>query len=298
MIRKIFAVTAYHFQNWRRNPKIFLTFGMALVMCFLLTEKAVAFSQDHATYTQIMEPFIWAFGDTQSILLASSLLLLLFSDMPFLSQGTPFYLVRMDRKTWLLGQALYIGCVTVFYIFWILLCTTLLCARTSFVGNQWSRTAALLGYSSAGSSFFLPSSVRTMEGTTPYCCAGTICLLMLLYVLLLVFLMLAVNLKFGNRAGIVSAIGFSVYGYLLQPDTLVSFMNLMPEERYLANLILGWISPLSHATYPMHNFGFDRLPTLEQTYLIFSFLIMLCFVAALAAAKKYNFAFTGTEDVF
>lgn len=216
--------------------------------------------------------------------------------MPFLSAGTPFYLVRIDRKTWLLGQAVYIGCATILYVVWVMLGTILLCARTSFVGNQWSRTAAMLGYSDAGSHFFLPSSRRAMEATTPYACAGVILLLMVLYSLLLVFLMLALNLRRGSRAGIAGAIAFSVYGALLQPDIITSLFHLTWEQRYLGNIIIGWISPLSHATYSMHSFGFDQLPTLWDTCLIFSLLIALCFMVALGGARKYSFPFSGREE--
>lgn len=295
MIRRICVVAAYNFRTWRKNPRIFLTFALGFVLCFLLTEKAVAFSQAHNATTQLVEPFIWAFGDSNSVLLVSSFLLLLFADMPFISAGTPLYLTRMDRKTWLLGQALYAACATVAYLVWILFCTAALCARTSFAGNQWSRTAALLGYSHAGGQFFLPSSVRTMEKTTPYGCAAVIFLLVLLYLLAVVFLMLAVNLRHGPRAGMLGVIGFSVYGLVLQPDTICALLQLSTEERFRANVLLGWISPLSHATYPMHNFGFDRLPKLRDTYLIFGCLILLCFLASLSAAKTYNFTFTGTE---
>ena len=58
---------------------------------------------------------------------------------------------------------------------------------------------------------------------------------------------------------------------------------------------MGWLSPLNHATYHMHNFGYDLLPRLWQTYAIFGALILLCFLLALRAIRKYSFNFTGTE---
>ena len=45
----------------------------------------------------------------------------------------------------------------------------------------------------------------------------------------------------------------------------------------------------------MHNFGYDKLPRLWQSYLIFFTLIILGYFAAIRAAKRYNFSFTGTE---
>jgi hypothetical protein len=45
----------------------------------------------------------------------------------------------------------------------------------------------------------------------------------------------------------------------------------------------------------MHNFGYDRLPRMWQSFAIFGALIVLEFLLALLAIRKYNFVFTGTE---
>ena len=64
---------------------------------------------------------------------------------------------------------------------------------------------------------------------------------------------------------------------------------------YKANVAVGWLSPLNHATYHMHNFGYDLLPRLWQTYGIFLLLIALCFYLSLSGVRNYNFVFSGTE---
>jgi len=294
--RKALAVTSYDFRLWRRNPRIAVTFGLAFVLCFLLSDKAVRFSLEYKTTMQIVESFVWTFGDSNSILLASMLLLLLFADMPFINSGTPFYLMRIDRKTWLAGQAMYIASATLVYLLFILGATALVSMRQSFVGNMWSETAAILGYSGAGQKVALPALVKTLEMSRPYACMGTIFLLMLLYALLLAFVMLAFNLKKGQIAGVVSAFAFSLFGFLLNPQTIKAIFQLPDELTYKANVAVGWLSPLNQATYHMHNFGYDLLPRLWQTYLIFGALISLCFLAALRASRTYNFNFTGTDE--
>ena len=104
--RQVGAVAQYNFRCWHKNPRIFLTFALAFVLCFLLSDKAVRFAEEYETTMQLVEAFIWTFGDSNSILLSSLLLLLLFADMPFITPGTPFYLMRINRKTWVAGQAL------------------------------------------------------------------------------------------------------------------------------------------------------------------------------------------------
>ena len=84
-----------------------------------------------------------------------------------------------------------------------------------------------------------------------------------------------------------------VSGCIRMPYTLI--LKLPDEAYYIANVIIGWLSPLNQATYHMHNFGYDKLPRLWQSYLIFFLLIVIGFIAAVGAAKRYNFNFTGTE---
>ena len=294
-LKQVLSVTTYNFRQWLGNPRIILTFCLAFILCFLLSDKAVKFAQEYKTTMQIVEAFVWTFGDSNSILLSSLLLLLLFADMPFISSGTPFYLMRINRKTWITGQAVYIIAATTIYLIFILAATSPVCMTQSFIGDMWSETAAILGYSGAGQAVALPALVKTLEMSTPYACMSTIFLLMLLYTLLMVFVMLIFNLWKGQLAGVISVFSFSLYGFLLNPQTLKAIFQLPDELMYKANVAVGWLSPLNHATYHMHNFGYDLLPRMWQTYLIFGILIALCCFLALRAVRKYNFNFMGTE---
>lgn len=294
-LKQLLSVTSYNFRQWHKNPRIIITFCLAFVLCFLLSDKAVQFAKEYETTMQIVEAFVWTFGDANSILLSSLLLLLLFADMPFISSGTPFYLMRIDRKTWIAGQAVYIIAATAIYLMFILVATSLVCMTQSFVGDMWSETAAILGYSGAGQAVALPALVKTLEMSTPYACMFTIFILMLLYTLLMVFIMLLFNLKKGQLGGVIGVFAFSLYGFLLNPQTIKAIFQLPDELMYKANVAVGWLSPLNHATYHMHNFGYDLLPRLWQTYGIFLLLIALCFYLSLRGVRNYNFNFTGTE---
>lgn len=294
-IRQMLSVVSYNFRHWRKNPRIVITFALAFILCFLLSDKAVQFAKEHNTTMQAAEAFIWTFGDSDSILLVSLLLMLLFADMPFLSAGTPLYLMRMTRKAWITGQLLYTILATTVFLVFILLSTMAVCAQQSFIGNVWSETAAILGYSGAGQTIALPALVKTLEMSFPYPCMIAIFFLMLGYTILLVFIMLIFNLTKGYAAGVVSGFVFSVFGFLLQPSTIETLFRLPTGLSYKANVAVGWLSPLNQATYHMHNFGYDLLPRLWQSYAIFGALIVLGFLLSSRAIRTYNFVFTGTE---
>ena len=115
-LRQAFSVAGYNFRQWHRNPRVAVSFALAFILCFLLSDKVVSFAESYETTTQPLEPFIWTSGDSDSILLISLLLVFLFADMPFLSSGTPFYLMRTTRTVWLVGQVIYIAATTLFYL--------------------------------------------------------------------------------------------------------------------------------------------------------------------------------------
>ena len=117
---------------------------------------------------------------------------------------------------------------------------------------------------------------------------------MLLYALLLAFIMLFFNIVRNQLAGIIGAFVFSLYGFLLNPELIKTVFLLRDTQMYKANVALGWISPLNHATYHMHNFGFDNLPKLWHTYCIFAGLIITFFILTLRGIRYYNFDFKGT----
>ena len=139
------------------------------------------------------------------------------------------------------------------------------------------------------------AGVRKDDGDDDAVCTGTIFILMLLYTLLMVSVMLAVNIRKGQFWGVVSVFIFSLYGLLLNPQIFKQIFNLPDQLMYKANVAVGWLSPLNQATYHMHNFGYDLLPRLWQTYVIFGAVIVAVLYTALRGMRKYNFNFTGSS---
>ena len=99
-IRQIGVAAGASFRRWRRSPQVLLAFGLGFVVCFLLSDKVVAFSEQHDTYLQILEPFIWTFGDSTSILTVSLVLLLLFADVPDLGNQIVRTYKSLQMRQW------------------------------------------------------------------------------------------------------------------------------------------------------------------------------------------------------
>ena len=272
-----------------------MTFILAFVLCLMLSNQVTAHAQRYDTIMQMLEPFIWTFGDADSILLSSLLLILLFADMPFVNQMTPYWLIRTKRSVWLFGQILYVVLATAVYNLFLLVTEGLLAMPFSYTGNVWSKTAAMLGYA-GGEQITVPVSVKTMEISTPYQCAVSVFLLMLLYSMFIAMLMLALNLMGNTAVGVLGAFAVNLYGFLLNPDMFRKLLHLTKEVQYRANVLCGWLSPLNHATFPMHNFGYDYLPRIGVSILLFAVLILIFVLIARHRMKHYNFVFMQVEE--
>lgn len=293
-MRQICAVARFNFRGFFKNPKVILTFLFGIVLSYLLSMRVMEVIEAYGTPVQLAEPFLWTFGDQTSVLLASILLLLLFSDLPMVNGITPYYLHRTTRGKWLAGQMLYVAGVVFLYTCFLFEATVLLCGRYSYVGDQWSETAAMLAYSKLGEELGVPSTVKVMESITPYGCMLQVLGLFFLYALALSFLVLSGNLCSGKNRGMAAGLLFSLFGFLLDRDVVAFIFGLKDYEGYRANLIIGWLSPLSHAAYGRHNFGYDKLPTLFQSRLVFLGLLLIFVEISRRKVKRYNFQFLGS----
>lgn len=293
-IRQTFTFAFHNFRSWQRSPQIWLAFGLGFTACFLLSDKVMVFASTHNSALQLFEPFIWTFGDATSILLITLCLLLLFADLPNLGNEVPFLLVRTSRLCWMMGQVLYIMLATMFYVLYVFLSTCFLCSVKSYTANLWSDTAAILGYSSIGEEIAVPAFVKVLELSFPYRCAIHIFGLVLGYALTMSGLIFLLNL-FKRKLGMIGGVLYSGVGLFLTPDLISEWFRLGQENRRIANILFGWLSPLNHATYYMHNYGYDNLPRLWHSYLYFALVSFVLFALALWRVRSYPFGFTGTE---
>ena len=295
-MRQVFGIVRYNFFGFLCNPKVIFIFLLEFVLSFLLTGRIMVVMETYDTPVQAIEPFIWTFGDGIAVLSSSLLLLLMFSDLPKMTPITPYQLTRTTKRKWLLGQFIYVILVTVLYTVLMLLFTAVLCMKKSYPGNLWSETAAMLGYSELGKNLQVPSTVRVMEGISPYGCMLQVFFLLFCYSLTLSFVILVGNLYKGKTKGMIFGLLYSVFGFLLDPKVLAAILHKEKYEMYQVNVLICWISPLNQAVYGKHNLGYDPLlPKISHSYMFFLGILVLLAVFAINRMKKYTFEFLGEK---
>lgn len=176
----------------------------------------------------------------------------------------------------------------------ILLSSMLMCIGCNvYATNRWSETATMLSFAPAGFETALTVMRKTVKLTTPWGCCAQIFGLMFQYVLLLSMLQLLFTVLKSKKTGILAAILLNFVGFVLTPERFMVWLHLPTEMRYYANVLAAWLSPLQHATYTMHNFGYDLLPRLHVSYLILGGLTVLLMALAAIKMRTFQFNFAG-----
>lgn len=280
----------------RKNPRLVMSLGLGFLICFLLTEKTISLSREFLTDIQIMEPFIWSFANSDSILFASLALILLLSQFPKMDASAAYLVFRTNRLNWMIGQVLTSLVISFSYTMFLFLSSIILTSGYAYFANRWSETATLLSFSPAYFEVALSVIRKTIKLTNPYASAFNIFFLIAQYSLLLTTLNLALSLRFGKKTGLFAMVMLSIFAYALTPDRFMVWLQLNDNLKYVANLTAAWLSPLQQVTYIMHNFGYDRLPTIGQTHLIFGGINLTLLISAFIAVRKTYFVFAGGQQ--
>ena len=142
----------------------------------------------------------------------------------------------------------------------------------------------------------VPAVIHAMEMSRPYKCAAIIVGLMLGYTLMSVLVMFVINMWKGQLAAVISVAGLHLFGILLNPNWITSLFRLNAEQQDIAQLLCGWLSPIRQATFHCHNFGYDSLPRLWQSFVYFGVIAVLMIGLLYRSIRKYNFYFAGGEE--
>ena len=293
-LREAFVCAGWNLYSLRRNPRFYMSLLLGFLLCWLLTDKTMAISRTYLTNVQLLEPFVWCYADDESILFSALVMMLMLSALPRLDTPASYLIFRTTYLNWLLGQIATVFILTLGYTLMILVFSMVMCIGCNvFVTNNWSETATMLSFSPASFEVALSVMRKTVKLTTPYGCTIQIFLLLFQYVLLMAMLQLTFTMLKSRKAGIIAVLGINFAGYVLTPDRFMTWLQLPREMQYYANLLSAWLSPLQHATYTMHNFGYDLLPRVQTSCLLLSGVSLLLMIVSALAMRRFSFRFTG-----
>lgn len=276
---KVFRIAKNEYVKWITNPKIIIVLVMFIFTYDYVVKELINAATKMGEKLQIFEGFIGISNSQLLLMIIPIVFVGIMGDFPRVDGNSMFYIHRVGKINWLLGQILFAAMASATYILTIFAFSTLIFAGKCYLSDYWSEVTTKYYLFSPTDYKGIVANLTTgrlYNNMTPVKATLNIIGLMFL-LLMLISLMLLVGFIFKARiAGIVVTTSILCIGNVLA---------------YIEKGI-RWVFPTSHAIMEIH---FDKIykepiMKLEWSYLYFLVLIFILFIVALMYIDKYDFS--------
>lgn len=223
----------------------------------------VRYAKDMGQAIQILEPFMVAVNNPNTVVFVVIGWLLVISSVPYLDAASMHAVYRTDHKRWNRAVCMTIIIQAFLYYAVLLFATVVISIPYGYWGNCWSYP--LVSLSSGTMAVDVMFADRQLVNTeTLYCVFGHSFFLMFLYAVLIGVFTYAASLAFSRRIACVMGVLFHFLGFEIMKEGMGMIITCSALAHSIAVLQLGD----------------NAMESISQTYLYFCisiwFLIQLC----------------------
>lgn len=140
-LKNIVLVATSEYMKWLFHPKIILIFAVLVPIRELVIIPMVQAAKEMNQPLNIFEPCIAIMNSGIITLLLPLTYIVLISSFPTVDENMLFYIMRMGRKNWILGELLFQLMSVVTFCAVLNIATMVQVSEISFVANGWSVVA-------------------------------------------------------------------------------------------------------------------------------------------------------------
>lgn len=137
-LKSIMSVAGSEFVKWLLNPKFLLFVTALLILYELKTAPLLRASSYMESPINILEPCIAVLNSEMGILLLGLVYMFLMSSFPTSDGNMLFYILRMGRRNWILGEILFQCISAVTYVCFVTVLTVAPVINKGFFADGWS----------------------------------------------------------------------------------------------------------------------------------------------------------------
>lgn len=246
-IRPVFWAASVEFRKFLTIKSLILMLFSLIFLGENVVSKMTAISLETGIKLNYLEPINLIMSYSFHAMIIPIAFIVLLSDFPDKSSGGIFMMVRIHRKTWLLGQLAYAMLVGVTYLCFLLAGSILWIGKAGYFSVRWSPYMTSL-YTEYPEVYAQHSHLFIEAGTVtqgnPVSVFFISCIFMLLYLITLAQLLCLFRLIRWKRIGLFFNIALTVFG-----AAAISCFGKMK-----------WIFPLAHSIFGIHFHEFFALP--------------------------------------
>lgn len=277
-LEKILSTAGIEYIKWISNARMILLGVMILFMNSFIIQPLEEHARKMNSPLNSLEPFIATVNSEILVIIVPVIFLALFSDFPRTDGNTLFFIQRIGKVNWILGQILFALYAIFTYVGAIFLGSVLPVISTSFWKNGWSLVVTKYSslYPNEANSFAsLLIKNNVYNQVSPWYAAVQGYALMMLYLLVIALIMLTFNCLEKKLYGMISAACVIAFGGTI----------------CLVKMPLMWLFPMAHTSIWLHFTDYYRKPNMEMwvSYSYFVITISILLAISIMALKKLNF---------
>ena len=277
-IRKVMVTAKTEYIKWICNERMILLIVMYFYIQDTVVHPLLEHSQIMNSPINILEPFIAALNSEAMIIIIPALFLALFSDFPRMDGNTLFFLQRIGKLNWIIGEVVFAVYAIISYITIIFLFTVIPVFTKGFWLNGWSLVVTQFAkqYPEQSQSFaclLIKSNIYNQ--VSPFYAAIVSTSLMMLYLLIISLIMLLFN-SFKKK----------IFGILM-----VSGVIAIGSTLFIQDIKIMWAFPVAHTAIKSHFtkfFSYGAVPMWASFVYLFVIIAILT-VCCNVCVKRINF---------
>lgn len=274
MIRASLLFAGEQYKGWLLNPRILLIVYLIVFLNQSITVKMISLCKETGYGINIAEPLALIFSKNVFTVIIPVVFIALMSDFPK-THGKIFYICRMSRRGWIIGELIFSVMSSLTYIFAMIFGIFLFSVGSCSFSNEWSEytTNFYIEYPKLyeqNTVLMLEPSVYT-QGKPMEVLVHSV-LLIFLYTLLISQIIMLFKLLNTGEAGVMLSAAITCMG-------LASDSGASPA---------GWFFPITHTVFGWHFNAFFRKEffPLYGSYVYLTLLICLLLAANFTVSRR------------
>lgn len=276
---KVFRVAKNEYIKWIRNPKMIVLLVMLIFSFDYVILELTEAADKMGEKLQIFEGFIGISNSQLLLMIIPIVFVGLMGDFPRVDGNAMFYINRVGKSNWLLGQMLFAVMAAGTYLLALLGFSVMTFLGRCFASNIWSEVTTkyyIFAPNDYASRVANLTTGRLYNNLPPIDAALNIMGLMFLFLVLIAMMLLVGFVSKARMVGIVMTTGILCLGNVLA---------------YLENNI-RWFFPTAHAILEIHFDEIYKEPIMDMrlSYIYYIAFIIVLFVVAYLCIDNYDFS--------
>lgn len=137
-IKNILLVVRHEYIKYLFTPKMIIIPVILIPMREWVIVTLMKAAEEMDMPINILEPCIGIFNSWLGVLLMTMAFIILISSFPTVDDNMLFYISRMGRKNWIIGEIVFLIAAGITYLAAIIACVVIQTQHISFISNGWS----------------------------------------------------------------------------------------------------------------------------------------------------------------